>query len=268
MSIQNTKKSAELFQHVMSNSKIIDLTALIGSEYPCYYYRGQHFLQVPLQDYDGPRGQYISNVLIMEEHCGTHCDAPNHMIPPLGSKFSHAGSAHNISVEKIPLEKFMGPAVVIDCRDLLGTEKPGFSPIIKVDKIKKWENDYRKLNKEDKVLLYTSWTELYYKKFPKGYLLEKTCNADRTTEGWPAPDENFIQYLVERGIQHIGVDFPSIGQIQDDEGPHWAALENEIVVVEKLINLSLVPPQGAYYMCFPLKIVGGTGSPCRAIAII
>lgn len=262
------KKSADLLNEIVTSHEIIDLTVVIGPNYPCFYYRGQPFMQVQLQDYDGPRGLYISNVLIMEEHCGTHCDAPNHMIPPPGSTFPHAGPAHYVSVDKIPLEKCVGPAAVIDCRDFLGTERPGFSPVITVDKLKIWEEQYGKLQKEDKVLLFTSWTELHYKEFPEGYKLEKTCNMDRATEGWPAPDERFMEYLVDRGIQHIGCDFPSLGQIQNDEGPHWIALENEMVVVEKLTSLSKLPPRGAYYMFFPLKIENGTGSPGRAIAIV
>jgi kynurenine formamidase len=190
------------------------------------------------------------------------------MIPPPGSGFPHAGAANEISVEKIPLEKCMGPAAVIDCRDLLGTAKPGMSPVITVDKVQNWEGQHGPLQGEDKVLLFTSWTELHYKRFPEGYRLEKSCNMDRETEGWPAPDEELIQYLAEKGVQHIGCDFPSLGQIQNDEGPHWAALENEMVTVEKLMNLSRLPPRGAYYMFFPLKIQNGTGSPGRAIAIL
>ena len=162
----------------------------------------------------------------------------------------------------------MGPAAVIDCREFLGKEKPGLSPVITVNKLKTWEEKYGKIKKGDIALLYTSWTELHYKKFPDGLRLEKTCNIDRETEGWPAPDEEFIEYLAKRGVQHIGTDFPSLGQIQNDEGPHWVALENEMVVVEKLINLSQLPPRGAYYMFFPLKLENGTGSPGRAIAIV
>jgi kynurenine formamidase len=73
---------------------------------------------------------------------------------------------------------------------------------------------------------------------------------------------------VKRGIHHVGCDFPSFGQIQNDEGPHWIALENEMVIVEKLINLSQLPPRGAFYIFLPLRIENGTGSPGRAIAIV
>lgn len=263
------RNAAELLQEIMTTRKVVDLTAMIGPDYPCFYFRGQPYLQVVLQgEYDGPRGQYISNINIMEDHCGTHCDAPVHMIPPPGSNLPHAGPAHHITVEKIPLRKCMGPAAVIDCREYLGKEKPGFSPVITVDKLKKWEKEHGQLQKGDIALLYTSWTELHYKKFPDGLKLEKTCNSDRATEGWPAPNEEFVEYLVNRGIEHVGTDFPSLGQIQNDEGPHWIALENEMVVVEKLVNLAQLPPRGAYYMFLPLKIENGTGSPGRAIAVL
>jgi kynurenine formamidase len=250
------------------NRRIVDLSVPIGSNYPCFYFRGQQFHQILLQDFDGPRGAFRSNFMIMEEHTGTHCDAPNHMIPAPDSKFEHAGEAHYVTVEKIPLEKCIGPAAVIDCRELLGTEKPGRSPVIKAEKIMEWEKRNGKLKSSDKVLIFTSWTELYYKPFPAGYKLEKECNEDHTSEGWPAPDENFMELLIERNVQHVGCDFPSLGQIQNDEGPHWVALGKEMVVVEKLINLSKLPARGAFYMFLPLKIVNGTGAPGRAIAIL
>jgi kynurenine formamidase len=41
-----------------------------------------------------------------------------------------------------------------------------------------------------------------------------------------------------------------------------------MLVVEKLINLSKLPPRGAYYIFLPLKLENGTGSPGRAIAVI
>jgi len=259
---------ADVLGEIIGGRNIIDLTVLIGPNFPCFYFRGQPLLQIQLQDFDGPRGQFISNVLVMEEHTGTHCDAPNHMIPPPGSNLKGAGDAHYVTVEKIPLEKCMGPAAVIDCRDFIGMEKPGKSPVITAEKLKEWEKEHGRLSKKDKVLVFTSWTELYYKEFPEGYKLEKSCNEDKTTVGWPAPSEEFIEYLLDRGVQHIGCDFPSLGQIQNDEGPHWTALGNEMVVVEKLTNLSKVPPRGAYYVFLPLKIEKGTGSPGRAIAIV
>lgn len=262
------KESIFPFHQMMAATRVIDLSVMIGSNYPCTYFKGQPFLQTKLQDYDGPRGLCTSNVLIMEEHTGTHCDAPIHMIPPPGSGLEHSGPAHYITVEKIPLRKCAGPAAVIDCRDLLGTEKPGVSPLITADKVKKWEKEYGRLKKDDKVLLFTSWTELHYKPFPEGFKLEKSCNIDRETEGWPAPDDGFLEYLISRKIEHVGCDFPSLGQIQNDEGPHWTALGNEMLVVEKLINLSKLPSRGAYYMFLPLKIQNGTAAPGRAIAFL
>ena len=56
------KKSAgELLHEIIASRKTIDLTAMIGPDYPCYYFRGQPYLRATLQDrYDGPRGGYVS----------------------------------------------------------------------------------------------------------------------------------------------------------------------------------------------------------------
>jgi kynurenine formamidase len=36
----------------------------------------------------------------------------------------------------------------------------------------------------------------------------------------------------------------------------------------QLANLAQVPPTGAVLLVAPLKIVGGSGSPCRALAFV
>ncbi|NJE43515.1 cyclase family protein [Thermococcus sp. GR6] len=60
------------------------------------------------------RDGYYMNVLKLGEHSGTHVDAPAHFIP--GGK----------TVDELPLEKFMGPGLVIDVRSgegLIGLEE-------------------------------------------------------------------------------------------------------------------------------------------------
>ncbi len=38
--------------------------------------------------------------------------------------------------------------------------------------------------------------------------------------------------------------------------------------VPQLANLSRLPPTGAVFIAFPLKIEGGSGSPVRAVALV
>ena len=71
-------------------------------------------------------------------------------------------------------------------------------------------------------------------------------------------------HLVNVGVRTVGIDYLSIGG--EDEGPavHRALLGAEILIVEGL-NFSGVEPGDYDFVCLPLKIRGGDGSPARAL---
>ena len=265
---------SESIEKFFKERKIIDLTVTIADDFPSYTAFGVPFIMVQHDFYDSIKnsdyGPYFDHVIIMNEHTGTHCDAPCHMIPDIEKypDIPHAGVAGKITTEKIPVKQTMGPAAVIDVTDLIGTGAPGISPIIKVERVKQWEEKNGELKIGDIVLFYTSWTDRYYKKFPEGYKLDRDCRLLKKSEGWPAPDAETMNYLVEKGIKHVGVDTVSTGSIQDDNTPHWAGLSKGLVFTEKLTRLGELPPRGAYYIFLPLKIRGGSGGPGRAIAIL
>jgi kynurenine formamidase len=73
---------------------------------------------------------YQTNFVVMDEHCGTHFDAPTHFVPPPDSGLDLAGPLGEQTGDKVPLEDLMGPAVVVDVRFLAEEGKPGISPFI------------------------------------------------------------------------------------------------------------------------------------------
>lgn len=247
---------------------VIDLTVPVAEDVPSWYSYGQPFLKVLLNWFDGIRGNMRSYVYTMEEHTGTHCDAPSHTIPDEGSGLPWAGPAGAISLEKIPVSMFMGEAAVIDVTDLTGTGGPGQSPIITVERVRQWEEQNGEIHKGDIPLFYTGWTDRHYKPFPEGFRLERDCRLLKKTDGWPAPNEHVMDYLAEKGVTCVGVDTVSLGSIQDDDQPHLHWHSRGYTNVEKLVSLGLLPPRGATFIFLPLKVVGGTGSPGRAIAVL
>lgn len=73
------------------------------------------------------------------------------------------------------------------------------------------------------------------------------------------------EFLVDRGITLIGVDFPSI-----DRPPfpaHEMLLGNDVLILENLTNLDAVTGPVFQLSAIPLRIIGRDGSPVRAIAI-
>jgi len=99
----------------------------------------------------------------------------------------------------------------------------------------------------------------------------------RNSALWARPDHEFqrdfiaisadgAQFLVERGIKLVGVDYLSVAPFGNSVQTHRILLQAGVVVVEGL-DLSKVA-QGRYSMyCLPLKIVGADGAPARVILV-
>jgi arylformamidase len=74
------------------------------------------------------------------------------------------------------------------------------------------------------------------------------------------------QFLVERGVKLVGVDYLSVAPYTDPIPTHQILLKAGVVVIEGL-NLSQVS-QGRYSLyCLPMKLAGSDGAPARAILI-
>jgi kynurenine formamidase len=235
---------ADTLENIFSQRTIVDLTVALDKSLPCSASGDQNFFLTPRTDY--ALDQYVADIIITSDHNGTHCDAPSHFVP--GKR----------TLEKMTLSSFMGPCAVIDVTHLSKLGKTDESPVIEVEEVKKWEHNHGELQNDDIVLLYTGWTDMYYKPFPEGHAFSR-CH--------PAPDHHTVQYLVDKGVKHVGIDAVGLGLMQDDAGPHLVACENDMVITEKLINLGQLPPRGAYFMFLPIKAVGATGGLGRAIAI-
>ena len=80
-----------------------------------------------------------------------------------------------------------------------------------------------------------------------------------------AISEDGAEWLVERGIRLVGVDYLSVAPYTDSVPTHKILLQAGVVAVEGL-DLSAVP-RGFYELyCLPLKLQGSDGAPARAIS--
>ena len=76
-------------------------------------------------------------------------------------------------------------------------------------------------------------------------------------------------YLVELGIQMIGIDAPGVEPRSNKNYEVNVFLgEKDILLLECLSNLELIPSSAFTLSAFPLKITGVEGTPCRAVALI
>lgn len=160
-------------------------------------------------------------------HVGTHVDAPLHFVD---------GAA---AVDELDLEALVGLATVAFFPEAAAVSADALEAL-----------DLAKGT--DRLLLRTRNSALW---------------AAGVTEFRPdfvALTADAAQWIVERGIRLIGVDYLSVQRFQDGPEVHHTLLGAGIVVVEGL-DLSTVE-QGEYeLMCLPLKLVGAEGAPARAV---
>jgi arylformamidase len=161
-------------------------------------------------------------------HTGTHADAARH--------FFDDGQ----TVDKIPLERLIGPALLLRFAD--DVRSVGAAELRAHD-----------IKGQTRILLRTR---------NSAFLSQKEFVKDYT---YLAPDG--AQYLVDQGVELVGIDYLSIEQFHSGHHlTHRTLLERSVVIVEGL-DLS-VPPPGEYQLiCLPLRIEGCDGAPARAVLI-
>ncbi len=104
-------------------------------------------------------------------------------------------------------------------------------------------------------------------------LLLRTRNSDlwergesRFQEDYVAVDHSGAAWLVEHGIQLVGVDYLSVAPFTDTFRTHDILLREEVILLEG-INLSGVEPGDYHLVCLPLKVRNADGAPARAVLI-
>jgi kynurenine formamidase len=236
----------------------IDLTVRIAGDVPAVWPGNPELRCETFHWFDDPQ-PYFNRCLTMDEHIGTHWDAPAHFLE------DHA-ERHLASTDDVPLDRLIVPAAVVDVTGLEG-ERAGVSPRVTADAIRSWENVHGVLESGDGVLLHSGWSDRYYKPFPEGRRFAEDVVAGGVP-AWPALSDHACDLLVERGVVLAGFDTPSAGAWDDVASAHRILLGRNVVVVENLTGLGALPARGATFVFLPLKLAGGSGAPGRAIALV
>jgi arylformamidase len=155
-------------------------------------------------------------------HTATHCDAPFHV------------NDNRVTVERMVLDAFVGPAWVVDVRGAL-----------------RWRDRLEGLDFTDtrRVLFHTGgWPD-----------------TGRFPDSIPVMEPDLPDWLAERGVWLIGVDLPSVDPLDSKTlDIHHALGRCGITIIEGLWLERM--PAGRYELiALPLKIVGADGSPVRAV---
>ena len=161
----------------------------------------------------------------MGAHTGTHMDAPVHFIR--GGK----------GIDTMPLEATIGTARVIEIRDARS--------------IKRGELEPYDIQNGERILFKTKNSS-------------RCWEADGFVEDFVSISKQAAEFLAKRHIQTVGVDYLSVGGMNNGVEIHLALLRAGVWIIEGL-NLAHVTPGVYQLICLPLRLEGADGAPARAI---
>ena len=185
----------------------------------------------------------------MSEHSGTHLDAPAHFVP---------GGAR---VDRLPAGGFLNPACVVDVRDAVATD-PDYR--VTVADLEGFSEAHGPLPRGCFVFFHTGWAS----RWPSQ---KQFSNED--AEGvmhFPGISLEAARFLLaEVHPVGVGIDTPCIEYgPTEDFVVHRLVLGASLYILENVANLEVLPPRGAAVIALPLKLLGGSGSPARVLALV
>lgn len=204
--------------------------------------------------YDDAGPAWYWNVLTLGEHTGTHFDAPVHWIT--------GKDLPDNRCDTIPADRFVGPACVLDV-SLEAAEDPDF--LLTPAAIEEWETEHGRIPPGSWLLMRTDWSK---RTTPESFL-----NVDEAGPHSPGFRKDATELLIERDVLGVGVE--TIGTDAGQAGGFDPPFPNHTLMhgagkfgLASLCNLDRLPPTGAVVIAAPLKIVDGSGSPLRVLALV
>lgn len=238
--------------------RVVDLTQPLGPDTPVIGLPDM-FASSPgvtidqLSRYDDAGPGWYWNALTLGEHTGTHFDAPVHWIS--------GKDLPDNRCDTIPAGRFMGPACVIDVSKET-EENSDF--LLTPARIEAWESEHGRIPTDSWVLLRTDWSKRH------GEAFLNVLDDGPHSPGFSAEASRML--AVEREVLGVGVE--TVGTDAGQAGGFDPPFPNHTIMhgagrfgLASLCNLDQLPATGAVVIAAPLKIVDGSGSPLRVLAI-
>lgn len=239
--------------------KVVDLTQPLGPNTPVIGLPPM-FAQSPpitieeISRYNEAGPAWYWNTIHLGEHTGTHFDAPVHWVT--------GKDLPNNTTDTIPAGRFVGPACVIDVTaEVAQNEDFLLTKAYVLD----WEQKHGRIPAGAWVLLRTDWSRR----------TDAASFLNVKDDGPHAPGfhKDCSEFLAkERDVLGVGVE--SVGTDAGQAGTFDPPFPNHNIMhgagkfgLASLCNLDQLPPTGAIVIAAPLKIVDGSGSPLRVLAL-
>ena len=239
--------------------RVVDLTQPLGPDTPVIGLP-EIFAPSPgltierISRYDDRGPAWYWNTLTLGEHTGTHFDAPVHWVT--------GKDLPGNRTDTIPPRRFVGPACVLDFSAEAAAD-PDF--LLTPAPIDAWEATHGRIPENAWVLFRTDWSK---RTDPAAFL-----NADDTGPHTPGFHADASRALIQRDVLGVGVE--TIGTDAGQAGGFDPPFPNHTLMhgagkfgLASLCNLDRLPATGAVVVAAPLKIVDGSGSPLRVLALV
>jgi kynurenine formamidase len=238
--------------------RVVDLTQPLGPQTPVIdlpppFASAPSFAMEVISRYDHQGRAWYWNMLHFSEHTGTHFDAPIHWITGMNLPDNRC--------DTIPVRRCIGPACVIDTVAEVAKD-PDF--LLTAGHVLAWEAAHGRIPAGSWVMMRTDWS--------KRSDAASFLNVAKDGAHSPGFHASAAALLCQRDVLGVGVETIGTDAGQafffDPPFPVHAIMHGAGKFgLASLCNLDQVPPTGAVVIAAPLKIVGGSGSPLRVVAI-
>jgi len=178
-------------------------------------------------------GQSVNlGAIKMSVHNGTHADARFH--------FDTKGE----SIEKAPLEIYLGRAVVVDLTEAFSQSKEKH-----LITIEDFQPHSEEIAETSRVLVKTG----------------RWSNSAVFPSQIPVIAADIPAWLQKNGVKLLGLDLPSVDEIDSKSLQNHHALAAAGVAIVESLDLSGAGAGIYDFAALPLKIAGGDGAPMRAV---
>ncbi|HEY4276862.1 MAG TPA: cyclase family protein [Conexibacter sp.] len=239
--------------------RVVDLTQPLSErtpviELPAPFANTPLMRRRELSRYDAAGPMWAWSVLEIGEHTGTHVDAPIHWVTGKDGE----------DVAAMPPAKLVAPAVVVD-KTAEVERDPGY--LLTVDDLQAHEREHGRIADGCWLLFRTGWSS-------RGNDREAFLNAGPDGATTPGPDAAAAHWLAtERaiigfGVETVGTDAGAAPTFDPPFPAHNYLLGAGVYGLAQLAGLEQLPVTGALLVVAPLRLVDGTGSPARVLALV
>jgi kynurenine formamidase len=249
----------ELARGIASGAiRVVDLTQTLAPEFPTIILPPEFGQCAPfrleeISRYDERGPAWYWNNFTMGEHTGTHFDAPIHWVT----------GKDQADVATVPVAAFVAPAVVLDVVDRVAAD-PNY--LIEVEHLEAFTAEHGPFPERGWLLCRTGWSSRTTQR--------EMINNTETGPTSPGMSAECARWVAEEsplqgvGVETIGTDAGAAHSFDPPFPCHSFLLGNGKYGLAQLQNLDRLPPTGSVVVAAPLRIVGGSGSPVRVLALV